>query len=260
MLPKNLESWQNLKDNLKENGLSFETIPIVIQYNKRDLEDILSVEAMQEALGFSSYPSVEAVASAGRGITETFKLVSKLTFVDLLRRLQGRGPEEAAAPSTRPTLILVSPPRAAPEPAPQTAVREPEPAGELALAEPRTEPAAEFCESGPGLSQESREAEERLASAYWMSAASLVQWRYRYGESLPSNPPPEFAIDPQTARESNLQDTPANRLRYWSKFRRAWSSPDAWQRSQEWDTSWFLSALVWVRDTTGKLVVEAFGF
>jgi signal recognition particle receptor subunit beta len=102
MLPKNLESWQNLKDNLRQNGLSFETIPIVIQYNKRDLEDILTVEAMQEALGFSSYPSVEAVATAGRGITETFKLVSKLTFVDLLRRLQGRRPEEASHPVTAP--------------------------------------------------------------------------------------------------------------------------------------------------------------
>ncbi|MCA1580134.1 MAG: hypothetical protein LC796_01835 [Acidobacteria bacterium] len=95
MLPKNLESWQNLKENLKANGVSFEGIPIVIQYNKRDLSDILSVDALQEALGLSSYPFVDAVASAGRGVTETFKLISKLTFVDLLRRLQGRKPEEA---------------------------------------------------------------------------------------------------------------------------------------------------------------------
>ncbi|MGE5414656.1 MAG: ADP-ribosylation factor-like protein, partial [Syntrophomonadaceae bacterium] len=97
MLPKNLESWQNLKDNLKSNDISFEKIPIVIQYNKRDLADILAVDAMQEALGLSSYPFVEAVASAGRGVTETFKLISKLTFVDLLRRLQGKRAEEAAA-------------------------------------------------------------------------------------------------------------------------------------------------------------------
>jgi signal recognition particle receptor subunit beta/predicted nucleic acid-binding Zn-ribbon protein len=101
MLPKNLESWQNLKDNLKANGVSFEGIPIVIQYNKRDLTDILSVDAMQEALGLSSYPFVEAVASAGRGVTETFKLISKLTFVDLLRRLQGRRPEEAGSAPAR---------------------------------------------------------------------------------------------------------------------------------------------------------------
>ncbi|MEP6802639.1 MAG: ADP-ribosylation factor-like protein, partial [Acidobacteriota bacterium] len=101
MLPKNLESWQNLKDNLKANGVSFEGIPVVIQYNKRDLSDILSVDALQEALGLSSYPFVEAVASAGRGVTETFKLISKLTFVDLLRRLQGRKPEEAGPVAAR---------------------------------------------------------------------------------------------------------------------------------------------------------------
>jgi mutual gliding-motility protein MglA len=97
MLPKNLESWQNLKDNLKSNEIAFEKIPVVIQYNKRDLADILAVDAMQEALGLSSYPFVEAVASAGRGVTETFKLISKLTFVDLLRRLQGRKAEEEIA-------------------------------------------------------------------------------------------------------------------------------------------------------------------
>ncbi len=101
MLPKNLESWQNLKENLKANGVSFEGIPIVVQYNKRDLTDILSVDALQEALGLSSYPFVEAVASAGRGVTETFKLISKLTFVDLLRRLQGRRPEDAAPAPVR---------------------------------------------------------------------------------------------------------------------------------------------------------------
>ncbi len=97
MLPKNLESWQNLKDNLKSNEITFESIPVVVQFNKRDLADILAVDAMQEALGLSSYPYVEAVASAGRGVTETFKLISKLTFVDLLRRLQGRRAEEDAA-------------------------------------------------------------------------------------------------------------------------------------------------------------------
>ena len=97
MLPKNLEAWQNLKDNLKVNGITFESIPVVVQYNKRDLADILAVDAMQEALGLSAYPFVEAVASAGRGVTETFKLISKLTFVDLLRRLQGRRAEEAGA-------------------------------------------------------------------------------------------------------------------------------------------------------------------
>jgi signal recognition particle receptor subunit beta len=107
-LPKNLESWQNLKENLKSNAVSFEGIPVVVQYNKRDLPDILSVDALQEALGLSSYPFVEAVASAGRGVTETFKLISKLTFVDLLRRLQGRKPEDTAAASRKDQDDLLS--------------------------------------------------------------------------------------------------------------------------------------------------------
>src|SRR5713101_8279772 len=97
MLPRNQESWQNLKDNFKADGVPFETMPVVVQYNKRDLDDILSLEAMQEALGLSSYPYVEAVASAGRGVSETIRMISKLTFVDLLRRLQGRRPEDVGA-------------------------------------------------------------------------------------------------------------------------------------------------------------------
>lgn len=117
MLPKNLESWQSLRENLAANGIAFETVPVVVQYNKRDLPDILSVDAMEEALGFSAYPHVEAVASEGQGVTETFKLISKLTFLDLLKRLQGRPPAEVGtAPplpgevrDTRPPLTLVRP-------------------------------------------------------------------------------------------------------------------------------------------------------
>jgi archaellum component FlaC len=108
----------------------------VIQYNKRDLPDILSVEAMQEALGFSAYPYVEAIASEGRGVTETFKLISKLTFQDLLRRLQGRptpesietlspaggeAPEPVAEERERAPLALVRP-LASEEPAAETGV------------------------------------------------------------------------------------------------------------------------------------------
>ncbi len=117
MLPKNLESWQSLRENLIANGIAFDTMPVVVQYNKRDLPDILSVEAMVEALGFSAYPHVEAVAREGQGVTETFKLISKLTFLDLLKRLQGRPPAEVASAhplpgevrDSRPPLTLVRP-------------------------------------------------------------------------------------------------------------------------------------------------------
>ncbi|HKC23716.1 MAG TPA: ADP-ribosylation factor-like protein [Thermoanaerobaculia bacterium] len=94
MLSHNLESFQNLRENLADADVAFDALPLVVQYNKRDLAGVLSVDALQESLGFQSYPYVEAIASAGKGVVETFKLVSKLTFVDLLRRLQRiPGPE-----------------------------------------------------------------------------------------------------------------------------------------------------------------------
>jgi len=109
MLSHNLESFQNLKENLHEDKISFETLPVVIQYNKRDLPSALSVEALQDSLDFHSYPYVEAVAPEGTGVVETFKLVSKLTFVDLLRRLQ-RGwqpPAEELAPVPEEATVFV---------------------------------------------------------------------------------------------------------------------------------------------------------
>ncbi len=98
MLSHNLESFQNLRENLRAEKIALETIPVVVQYNKRDLPSALPVATMQEALGFSAYPFVEAVASEGQGVVETFRLVSKLTFVDLLRRLQ-KGPEAPSEPA-----------------------------------------------------------------------------------------------------------------------------------------------------------------
>ncbi len=208
MLPKNLESWQSLKENLIENGTAVETIPVVIQYNKRDLPDILSVDAMQEALGFSSYPHVEAVASEGRGVTETFKLISKLTFLDLLRRLQGRAPAEGAgavvagnpeaagkpaAPSDeaqeerRPPLTLV---RSVPETteierAPETAARQPPTAPESELLEP---PFAEAVEAGSPpavaeLEEQVQALERRLEEQAVAVETSAASARERIGEA-----------------------------------------------------------------------------
>jgi signal recognition particle receptor subunit beta len=131
MLSHNLESFQNLRENLHDEKISLESLPLVIQYNKRDLPSSLSVEALQDSLNFHSYPFVEAVASEGVGVAETFKLVSKLTFVDLLRRLQKGAelPSESTAPGERkaatlpPTIPVVAP---APPPAAETARAEPD--------------------------------------------------------------------------------------------------------------------------------------
>ncbi len=114
MLPKNLESFQNLKDNLKEEGTSIDTLPVVVQFNKRDLPDVLAVDALQEGLGLGPLPYIEAVASDGKGVVETFKLVSKLTFVDILRRLQKKGGPREARPSSTAAAEASNPLRAVP--------------------------------------------------------------------------------------------------------------------------------------------------
>ena len=105
MLSHNLESFQNLRENMAELDQPFDETAVVIQYNKRDLPGVLSVQALQESLGFQEYPYVEAIAAGGKGVVETFKLVSKMTFVQLLKRLQRSpdgeklGPEWVASPS-----------------------------------------------------------------------------------------------------------------------------------------------------------------
>jgi signal recognition particle receptor subunit beta/predicted nucleic acid-binding Zn-ribbon protein len=124
MLPKNLESLQNLRENLQVEGLSFDGLPFVVQFNKRDLPDVLAVDALQEALGLSAHPFVEAVAAEGKGVVETFKLISKLTFVDIVKRLQRREiPRRADAPAAdfvpwKPPAPARAAPPAEPEPAP----------------------------------------------------------------------------------------------------------------------------------------------
>jgi signal recognition particle receptor subunit beta len=153
MLPKNLESWQSLRENLVANGIAFETMPVVVQYNKRDLPDILSVEAMQEALGLSAYPHVEAVAKEGQGVTETFKLISKLTFLDLLRRLQGRPPAEVGSAPPLPGEVRdARPPLTLVRPEPEETPPDEGSAAEVPEARPLEPPFAEAVEAPAGPS------------------------------------------------------------------------------------------------------------
>jgi signal recognition particle receptor subunit beta len=127
MLSHNLESFQNLRENLAEEKSALESIPLVVQYNKRDLPGSMSIEALQGALGFAALPFVEAVASDGMGVVETFRLVSKLTFVDLLRRLQKGGPASSEMAAAALAAAADVSPVATPESEPVFAAEEPEP-------------------------------------------------------------------------------------------------------------------------------------
>jgi mutual gliding-motility protein MglA len=80
---ENIESLNNLTENLKEYSLSFDTIPIVFQYNKRDETDILSLEELEKDLNKGGYPSFEAIAKDGSGVFASLKSVSNLILTSL---------------------------------------------------------------------------------------------------------------------------------------------------------------------------------
>jgi signal recognition particle receptor subunit beta len=97
MLEANVESLKNLRENLAEIGTNLDEIPLVFQLNKRDLPNIATVDMMLDALDPErKAESVESVASAGAGVFETLKLISKLTLRTLRRRMTGEEPSRAA--------------------------------------------------------------------------------------------------------------------------------------------------------------------
>ncbi len=93
MLEANLDSLNNLRENLREIGLNLDELPLVIQLNKRDLPNVADVEVMLDTLDPDrKYESAEAIAASGTGVFETLKLISKLTLRTLRRRMTGEEP------------------------------------------------------------------------------------------------------------------------------------------------------------------------
>ena len=80
----NVESLQNMVENLAEYGLTLDSIPWVLQYNKRDLANAMPIERLEKDMNLRGVPSFEAVASEGLGVFATLKAISKL----ILNRLQ----------------------------------------------------------------------------------------------------------------------------------------------------------------------------
>ncbi|CAN5206391.1 GTPase domain-containing protein [soil metagenome] len=82
-LDANLESMHNLYENLNEYDIDLRETPFVIQYNKRDLPNVSSLQEMQAHLNPDAVPHFEAVAVNGAGVFDTLKAVSKLVIKSL---------------------------------------------------------------------------------------------------------------------------------------------------------------------------------
>jgi signal recognition particle receptor subunit beta len=85
----NIESVENLKANLIEQGYALDSIPHVIQYNKRDLPNAAPVTEMKKLLNPNGMPDFESVATEGTGVFETLKAVAKLVLIELKKGAGG---------------------------------------------------------------------------------------------------------------------------------------------------------------------------
>jgi signal recognition particle receptor subunit beta len=81
---ENAASLANMRENLAEYGLQLHQVPLVMQYNKRDLSTAMSVDRMEAVCNQMRVPSFEAIAQEGHGVFSTLKTVCRLT----LNRLQ----------------------------------------------------------------------------------------------------------------------------------------------------------------------------
>ncbi len=99
-MPENIESYQNLIDNLTEYGKDVRELPHVIQYNKRDLPNAMSVEEMDRQLNKFGVPTFEAVAYTGEGVFPTLKTLAGMVL-ESIDRMDNRSSKRPAAEAPR---------------------------------------------------------------------------------------------------------------------------------------------------------------
>ncbi|HUP64948.1 MAG TPA: GTPase domain-containing protein [Thermoanaerobaculia bacterium] len=196
MRSTNTESLANLRENLRINRLDPEKVPLVFQYNKRDLPDVDSVETMSGYLSPGKAPVIEAAAIQGKGVRETLQKAISLILQNLRNNVDvslkeeevvaeaAAEPAPAPAPSPAPPPAPASdpldapfaaaepPPVAAPAPAPAKAA-EPlnapfgdEPLGSADGGEPLLERAREVVRSLEVALEAAREHERKLSEHF----------------------------------------------------------------------------------------------
>ena len=79
----NIESIRNLEENLREHGFDLKNIPYALQFNKRDLPNVVPLPDMYRVLNYKREPTFEGIANQGVGVFDTLKAVAKQVLVEL---------------------------------------------------------------------------------------------------------------------------------------------------------------------------------
>jgi mutual gliding-motility protein MglA len=119
----NIESLKNLEENLIEYGYDINDMPLILQYNKRDLPNIATIDELQKLLNPRNVPIFEAVATTGEGVFGTLKTISKM----VLDKARQTSPENKPKPRVEPVVVSMGGPAFAEEAQPQMKVSSLEP-------------------------------------------------------------------------------------------------------------------------------------
>jgi len=79
----NIENLENMDENLKKNNISIDEIPIMLQYNKRDVIDLIPVDKLESALNKRKWEYTESIAISGDGVIHTLKIISNLVLTSI---------------------------------------------------------------------------------------------------------------------------------------------------------------------------------
>jgi len=139
-MDENIESLTNLKENLAEYGYDYRDLPIVIQYNKRDLPGALSVEELEAKLNPDKWKCFEAEAVNGSGVFDTLKMIIKLVLAKAQdpskAKSQTLNTAKPETPATAPAEAVTKPaPEKSSEPRKTAPIDEPQPVAVTASAD-----------------------------------------------------------------------------------------------------------------------------
>ena len=195
MREQNIESFENMRENLLSNNINPDEVPIVLQYNKRDLGNIASVEELDADLNHNQYHFVESSAISGTGVEDSFRLITRLLLKHISKKhqIEIQPSKEKAAVSPQPPAgkkessfeeVAPEPPVAAAAPVTSAA---PPAAGDIRALWPEEEtrrnalPAVETPRAIEPA-HEAREAEERIVPPAEQPPAPSVETRSKKGE------------------------------------------------------------------------------
>jgi len=115
LLDANLENFDGLRRNLLEINMDLNTVPLVFQYNKRDLDNLIPVETFNSLLNPRKLPYIESSAVNGVGVVETLREISKLAIPEVRERvLKGKKEKTKAEKLEKEVVAFTTEARVAP--------------------------------------------------------------------------------------------------------------------------------------------------